>query len=179
MRLTSIICLFSFNTPMPSIHLTTFIHAPLQRVFNLSRCIKLHEISTKQTNEKAISTTAADLMNAGDIVTWQANHLFKKRSLKVAITEMEYNGYFKDQMVEGDFASMNHEHHFKPIANGTIMIDIFKFESPFGIAGKIFNSVYLTRYMHRLLTQRNMMLKQYAESDMWKSVLDSKDTVKQ
>ncbi|MEX6688722.1 SRPBCC family protein [Danxiaibacter flavus] len=161
---------------MPLIHLTTVIHAPAQRVFHLSRSIKLHEISMRQTNEKAISATATNLMQPGDVVTWQARHLFKKRLLKVTITEMQQPDYFKDEMIEGDFLSMNHEHHFKAIVNGTIMIDLFKFESPFGIAGKIFNSVYLTNYIRKLLTQRNMVIKQYAESDNWQTVLHAEVT---
>lgn len=156
---------------MPLIHLTTVIHAPALRVFHLSRSIRLHEISMKQTNEKAVSATATNLMQSGDVVTWQAHHLFKKRFLKVAITEMQQPDYFKDEMIEGDFASMNHEHHFKSIANGTIMIDIFRFESPFGITGKIFNSIYLTNYMRKLLTQRTLVIKQYAESDKWQTIL--------
>lgn len=166
---------FYFHIPMPLIHLTTVIHAPVQRVFDLSRSIKLHEISMKQTNEKAVSTTATNLMQCGDVVTWQARHLFKKRLLKVAITEMLQPDYFKDEMTEGDFTSMSHEHHFKTMDNGTIMIDIFKFESPFGIAGKIFNSIYLTSYMRKLLTQRNLVIKQYAESDKWLTVLHAED----
>ena len=43
---------------------------------------------------------------------------------------------FTDEMVNGDFKQMKHEHHFKPIQNGTLMIDLFSFESPYGKAGQ-------------------------------------------
>ena len=44
---------------------------------------------------------------------------------------------FTDEQVKGDFKMMKHEHHFKPCENGTIMIDLFHFESPYGAIGKI------------------------------------------
>ena len=37
------------------IHLTTLITAPIERVFDLSRSINLHKISTAHTGEKAIA----------------------------------------------------------------------------------------------------------------------------
>jgi ligand-binding SRPBCC domain-containing protein len=78
---------------------------------------------------------------------------------------------FIDEMAEGDFASMKHEHHFKQVENGTIMIDLFYFETPYGFIGKVFNRLYLTRYLRRLLEQRNSMIKDYAESSKWQHLL--------
>lgn len=78
---------------------------------------------------------------------------------------------FTDEQLEGDFKMMKHEHHFKPCDNGTIMIDLFHFESPYGIIGQWFNSLYLTNYMKRMLEQRNKLIKEYAESDKWKKLL--------
>jgi len=66
---------------------------------------------------------------------------------------------------------MKHEHHFKPCENGTILIDLFHFESPYGLLGQWFNSLYLTKYMKRLLEQRNNTIKEFAESDKWKKLL--------
>ena len=46
---------------MPRIELQTEIHANRTVVFDLSRSIDLHKISTKQTNEKAIAGKHMDL----------------------------------------------------------------------------------------------------------------------
>ncbi|TMI95755.1 MAG: hypothetical protein E6H06_06180 [Bacteroidetes bacterium] len=67
---------------------------------------------------------------------------------------------------------MKHEHHFKPCDNGTIMIDLFHFESPYGTMGKLLNSFYLTRYLKNLIQQRNKVIKEYAESNKWRRLLD-------
>jgi ligand-binding SRPBCC domain-containing protein len=54
--------------------------------------------------------------------------LFKERLLKVKITFLQSPHTFIDEQVEGDFAMLKHEHFFKPIQNGTLMIDQFRYE---------------------------------------------------
>ena len=43
------------------------------------------------------------------------------------------------------------------------MTDVFEFESPFGIIGRIFNRLVLTNYMRKFLVNRNQVIKEYAE----------------
>ena len=54
------------------------------------------------------------------------------------------------------------------------MTDIFDFESPGGILGQLFNRLILTSYMRKFLIERNQIIKEFAESDRWKEVLDGK-----
>ena len=122
---------------MSEIHLTSFIAAPIERVFDLSRSINLHQISTIETYEKAIHGVLNGLINKNETVTWQAKHLFKTRQFTTKITEMQSPDFFIDVMTRGDFKFFYHEHHFKSVKNGTIMIDVIKFESPYGFIGKI------------------------------------------
>ena len=157
---------------MPTIHLTTFIAAPADRVFDLARNVDLHKKSMAHTGEEAVAGTVTGLIKDGETVTWKAKHLGKSRVLRMKITGMKPPHSFIDEMVSGDFKSMKHEHHFKPVANGTFMIDLFTFESPYGGLGKLVNQVYLTRYMRRLLEQRNEIIKEYAESEKWKFLLN-------
>ena len=156
---------------MPVIHLTTFIKAPRQRVFDLSRSITMHAVSMKHTNEKAIKGVISGLINLNETVTWQAKLLFKQRVMEVKITEMKPFENFTDEMVKGDFKSMKHEHHFKEIENGTIMIDLFSFETPYGWWGKVANFIFLKQYLQKLLESRNVAIKLYAETNQWKHVL--------
>jgi ligand-binding SRPBCC domain-containing protein len=74
-------------------------------------------------------------------------------------------------MTQGDFKSFLHEHHFKQVDNGTIMIDVLEFESPYGIVGELFNSIYLRQYLQHLLHKRNEVIKDYAETMKWKAIL--------
>jgi len=156
---------------MPTIHLTTFIEAPIERVFDLSRSITLHAKSMEHTKEKAIAGVISGLINLNETVTWQAKHFYKTRILQSKITAMTPYTFFCDEMVKGDFKSIKHEHHFKPITNGTIMIDLFSFETPYGVLGKIVNTLFLKSYLQKLLEGRNKIIKDYAETSKWKHVL--------
>ena len=156
---------------MPTIHLTTFIAAPVERVFDLSRSIDLHIKTMTHTGETAVAGTTTGLINLNETVTWKAKHIAKTRFLKSKITTLQQPVLFIDEMQQGDFKTLKHEHHFKSIENGTIMIDLLDFETPYGRLGKVFNKIYLTRYLRKLLEQRNYVLKQYAETNKWKQVL--------
>jgi ligand-binding SRPBCC domain-containing protein len=156
---------------MPTIHLTTFIAAPADLVFDLSRNIEMHKQSMLHYKEEAVAGTRFGLMEKEDTITWKAKHLLKNRLLRVKITDLKKPAHFIDEQLQGDFKTMKHEHHFKTCDNGTIMIDLFYFESPYGLVGKWFNSLYLTRYLKKLLEHRNNMIKEFAESDKWKRLL--------
>ena len=156
---------------MPTIHLTTFIPAPVKRVFDLSRSISLHKISMQQTGEIAIAGVTSGLIKQDETVTWKAKHLFKTRFFTSKITEMLLFEKFTDKMIRGDFKFFEHEHHFKPITNGTIVIDILRYETPYGLIGKLVNKFYLSSYIENLIKKRNDVIKQYATGEKWKALL--------
>jgi ligand-binding SRPBCC domain-containing protein len=156
---------------MPTIHLTTFIEAPLQRVFDLSRNISMHKISMEKTGEQAIGGITAGLINKDETVTWKARHLYKTRLFTSQVTEMKPYEKFTDKMIKGDFRAFEHEHYFKPVDNGTIVIDILRFETPYGWFGKMVNKFYLRSYIEKLVNQRNQVIRQYAVSDKWRALL--------
>jgi ligand-binding SRPBCC domain-containing protein len=157
---------------MPTIHLTTFVAAPAQRVFDLARSIDLHRKSMAHTGEEAIAGTTSGLICLNETVTWKARHLRRMRVLKSKITAMDPPLSFTDEMVNGDFKSLRHEHHFKRIDNGTLLIDIFDYEAPYGSLGRLAERLFLTRYLKTLLETRNKMIKEYAESEKWKFILE-------
>ena len=150
---------------MPKIELFTEIHAPIEKAFDLSRCIDLHIESTKQTGEHAIAGRTSGLIELGETVTWRARHFGIWQSLTSKITDYNYPTFFADEMMNGAFKSFRHEHHFLVVDNGTLMRDVFAFESPFGILGRLFNWLILTKYMTKLLLERNRVIKLVAESN--------------
>ncbi len=157
---------------MPFIQLTTFIEAPIERIFDLSRSIDLHKSSMTKYEEKPIAGTISGLINLGEEVTWKAKHFYKERILKVRITAMQKPFSFIDEQVQGIFKLMKHEHFFKTCDNGTIMIDQFYFDLYDGLLGKWLNRFYMTRYIKHLLEERNSVIKTVAESNKWKLFLN-------
>lgn len=148
---------------MPSIHIETRIKAPVALCFDISRSIDVHVASTKQTDETAIAGKTSGLIALNETVTWRAKHFGIWQTLTSKITEMEPPYFFADEMVKGVFRSFRHEHHFAEDKGYTVMTDIFVFESPLGILGKLADVLFLKRYMRNLLVKRNAVIKEFAE----------------
>ena len=162
---------------MPKIELITKLNSRIEICFDLSRSIDLHKISTINTNEKAIDGRLTGLIELGEFVTWEAKHLGITQQLSSLITGLKKPSYFKDEQIKGAFKSINHHHYFEVENDIVIMKDIFIFESPFGIVGKLVNSLFLKKYLTNLLIERNRVIKEYAETDKWKSVLGEKNNL--
>ncbi len=156
---------------MPKIILKTYINAGRDIVFDVSRSIDLHKISTSSTNETAIAGKTKGLISLGEQVTWRAKHLGFYQTLTSKITQYDRPNTFTDEMVEGIFKKFKHQHSFKEKDGGTLMSDVFEFESPFGILGKLANVLFLKRYLQSFLAERNKVIKAYAESGYWRKVL--------
>lgn len=156
---------------MPLIILKTYIQAERSVVFDLSRSIDLHKISTQQTNEEAISGVTSGLIGMNESVTWRAKHLGFYQELTSKITVFQSPNTFTDEMVSGAFKQFKHEHIFEEHEQGTLMIDQFDYTSPYGVLGKIVDALFLKKYMTNLLITRNQSVKKFAESDRWKEVL--------
>jgi ligand-binding SRPBCC domain-containing protein len=156
---------------LPVLHLHTIINAPVERCFDLARSIDLHMITTSSTDEKAVAGITSGLIGLGETVTWEASHFFIRQRLTSKITYFEHSRIFTDEMLEGAFKMMKHDDIFKEVKGVTFMTDSFTFESPYGIAGRIFNFVILKRYLKNLLIKRNRYIKEYAESEKWRKIL--------
>jgi ligand-binding SRPBCC domain-containing protein len=154
-----------------TIYLETLIHAPMERCFDLSRSIDFHQVSTSGSGEKVVAGRMQGLIVAGETVTWEATHFFVRQLLTTKITSMERPLRFYDVMQQGAFKNMEHEHLFRAHNESTLMIDEFIYEVPYGIFGRLFDSLVLRRYMTNLLAERNHAIKVAAESDTWKRFL--------
>ncbi len=158
---------------MPTIELSTVIRAPRERVFDLARSIDAHHDTTSGTEERAIAGVTSGLIGMNDEVTWEARHFGVRQRLTVRVTAFDRPKHFQDIMVSGVFKHMVHDHDFANHPAGTLMRDRFEFESPLGMLGRIVDALFLTSYMRRFLVRRNEALKRLAESEKWRSYLDS------
>jgi ligand-binding SRPBCC domain-containing protein len=156
---------------MSKIILETPIKASAEICYKLSLSVDLHQLSTSKTGEHIVDGVREGIMKLNDTVTWRAKHFGVWQNLTTKITETKPFEYFVDEMQKGAFKSMRHEHYFIENEGVTTMKDVFEFESPFGILGTIFNKLILENYMKRFLIERNLMIKEIAESGNWKNYL--------
>lgn len=162
------------NIPMPTIELKIEIQADIETCFDLARSIDFHKISTAKTNEKAISGRTNGLINLDENVTWQATHFGIRQKLTSKITAFARPFHFRDEQLKGIFKFIVHDHYFEQQDGKVIMKDVFSFQSPFGILGQLFDKLVLTSYLRNFLIERNNLIKEYAETSKWKTLLNDR-----
>ncbi|TGD57035.1 SRPBCC family protein [Flavobacterium humi] len=148
---------------MTKIEIHTTIKASKQIVFDISRNIDIHQQSAGQSNEKAIGGVTSGVINYDETVTWKGKHFGIYLTHKSRITAMSLYDYFTDEMEEGAFSYFRHEHFFSEENGITLMTDKLAYKTPFGIAGKLFDLLFLEKHMRRFITERNSVLKDLSE----------------
>ena len=156
---------------MSVIKLQTLIKAKRNIVFDLSRSIDLQSTFVTSSNEKAVAGRTSGLIRLGETVTYRGKHLGVWQHLTSRVTALDRPHFFADEMEKGAFKSLRHEHHFIATKEGTLMKDVFNFQSPLGLLGKLANALFLKAYMTNFLRNRNMVIKEFAESGRWKELL--------
>ena len=76
---------------------------------------------------------------------------------------MDRPNMFVDIMLKGAFHSFTHTHIFESTDDGTLMIDIFDYKSPFGLIGILADKLFLQKYMRKFIATRAKELKRIAE----------------
>ena len=120
---------------MALIRLETYINAPIDRCFDLSLSVDLHQDSVAHTQERPVAGVTSGIMKLGDTVTWEAVHFGIKQHLTSQITAYERPYRFTDEMLKGAFHDITHLHEFVSQPPGTLMIDLFEFHAPLGFLG--------------------------------------------
>lgn len=149
---------------MPLIRLETFVAAPRELCFDLSRDLDVHMASSDGTQERAVAGVTSGMVELGDTVTWEARHLGVRQRLTSKIVAFERPRLFIDVMLRGAFRRWHHTHLFEAREAGTLMIDLVDYASPLGPLGWLVDKLYLENYMRRFLLKRNAYIKQVAEA---------------
>jgi ligand-binding SRPBCC domain-containing protein len=149
---------------MTTILLSTKIKTSKQVIFDLSRNIDVHKLSTARSNETAIDGVTSGLIKKDETVTWRGKHFGFYLTHKSIISAMNFHDYFVDEMVEGKFKSFKHEHSFIEGKGFVMMIDKIQYQTPYGIFGKLFDVLLLKKHLTNFILERNKILKELAEN---------------
>jgi ligand-binding SRPBCC domain-containing protein len=155
---------------------TIEIDAPIERCFDLARSIEVHVLGNVHFGENALAVgdVNSGLIEMGQTVVWRAKHFWIWQTLTSRMTAFNRPVFFEDTMLRGAFKSMRHEHFFRSLPEGgTEMKDVLYFSAPLPVLGRIAEVLVVRRHMHNLLHERNVVLKQVAESDEWRKYLPS------
>ena len=152
---------------MVTLEEVTLVHAPIERCFDLARSVEVHLAGNVHCGEAAVAMAGvtSGLVSLGQRVTWRARHFGFRHKLTSAITAMDRPAHFQDVMTEGVFRCMRHDHYFRAVSpHETEMTDVFSFAAPLAVLGRIAEIAFLGRYMRKLMRERNLVLKEIAES---------------
>jgi ligand-binding SRPBCC domain-containing protein len=142
------------------LQLVTFIAAPAQVCFDLSRSIDLHVDSMARSRERAVSGITSGLIGMDEEVTWEARHFGLPWRVTSRITMFEEPHRFVDEMTEpGPFRFFRHEHVFHTVGARTRMEDNITFKTRFGPPADVVAKAYLAR----LIRTRNDVIRRKAE----------------
>jgi ligand-binding SRPBCC domain-containing protein len=155
---------------MPSIHLTSFICAPRERVYDLTRNMSVYKKLFDKRKEEFKYSSTSRLLENGESIVIVAKHLWKRRAISLQLGEADKSNSFRLTMSKGDLTSYSHLHHFKSADNGTFLIDMVEFGWPVDFTGRLLGKLYFRKYLEALLQQRNAIIKDFAETEKWKAI---------
>ncbi len=100
-------------------------------------------------------------MYPGMLITYKVSPLFGlKMSWCTEITHVLDKQYFVDEQRFGPYAMWHHQHHFKVIDGGVEMVDIIDYAVPFGILGRMMNSILISSEIEKIFTFREAKIKE-------------------
>jgi hypothetical protein len=152
----------------------TTIGAPIERCFDLARSVEVHLAGNVHFGEQAVAMAGvtSGLIDVSQRVTWRAKHFGVWQNLTSEMTVMERPAHFQSSMVQGAFRFMRGDHYFRSLSSdGTEMKTILRFAAPLSFLGLMAEALFLRRYMRALLRERNLVLKEIAESSEWRKYL--------
>lgn len=83
-------------------------------------------------------------MYPGMVITYKVSPIMGiKLNWMTEITHVEEGKYFVDEQRFGPYALWHHQHHFKEIPGGVEMTDLLHYAIPFGIFGRLANSLFV------------------------------------
>lgn len=116
----------------------------------------LAEITPKEMGFVVTSNYNGDTkMYPGMIITYKISPVFGiKLNWMTEITHVKDGEYFVDEQRFGPYALWHHQHHFKAIPGGVLMTDILNYAIPYGIIGRLANSVLVDKQVKKIFSYR-------------------------
>ena len=94
-------------------------------------------------------------MYPGQIITYRVKPLLGiPVNWVTEITHVVAGKLFVDEQRFGPYALWHHQHHFEPVAEGTLMTDIVHYAIPFGILGRALHPIIVRKKLNEIFDYR-------------------------
>ncbi|MEO6303513.1 MAG: SRPBCC family protein [Bacteroidia bacterium] len=134
-----------------------FIKSDINTIWDfISSPNNLAIITPAYMNFKIINETKPlDKMYAGQIIEYSVTPaLGIKLKWVTEITHVEKNYYFVDEQRFGPYAFWHHKHFLKQVDGGIEMTDIVHYKLPFGLFGRLVNSLFVKKQLKKIFDHR-------------------------
>ena len=149
---------------MTEIVIHTLIEAPQELCFDLALDVQAHVESASFSGERLVLPgRLTGVLELGDLVCFEGRHFGFQHRFCAKITHMDRPRVFVDEMVEGTFSWLRHDHEFSPSGTGTLMVDRLEWKTPAGFLGRLADRLFLERHMRRFVQIKQLGLKRIAE----------------
>lgn len=107
-----------------------------------------------------ITSELSDSVYEGQIITYRVGLFPGIRSNWVTeIKHVHFEKLFIDEQRVGPYQLWYHEHHFKEITNGVLMIDKVTYKPPLGVLGKLIHPILVKPQLTKIFSFRMKTLK--------------------
>lgn len=132
------------------------IPAGLDEVWDfISSPANLKEITPEHMGFDIISGDLPEKMYPGMMITYKVSPLLGIRMTWVTeITHVKEMEFFVDEQRVGPYAMWHHEHRLTAIDGGVLMNDIVTYRPPFGILGKLANTMIIKKQLNSIFRYR-------------------------
>jgi hypothetical protein len=156
---------------MSALHVTNFIAAPSDIVFDLSRHILLQKKAMEMIGARLVRGLSSGLKSTDDTVMWSLSFFKNPVLFSLKLSECDINHHLKEEMKGGPLVSFTYDRYVKGIKNGTLVIDEIRYELPDKWWAKAMDKFIIKKKIQELLKARNIIMKEYAESNKWRALL--------
>jgi hypothetical protein len=139
------------------------VNAPIERLFDLVRSIGAHEATS------SIDGRAAAL---NDVTTWSAKFFGLRFQIATRVTTFNPPFSLTENLERGLLLEFGHVYSLRRLESDLVELeDCFTFRSPLGA---FFDALVFKPIMTRTMSARLNGLKELAETNGWKTFLDSR-----
>ena len=123
--------------------------------------LNLEKITPSEMNFVVTSGNSNETkMYPGMIITYKIAPVFGIRmNWMTEITHVMESKYFVDEQRFGPYVLWHHEHHFKTINGGVLMTDILNYAIPYGIIGRLANTIFVRKQVNNIFSYREKAIK--------------------
>lgn len=149
---------------MGRIDIETSIAAPRELCFDLALNVEAHAESAAFSGERVVLPgKLTGQLQAGDLIAFEGKHFGVRQRFVAKIVSIERPQRFVDEMVDGIFRRLRHEHVFEEAGEKTVMRDILEWEAPLGFLGRLADALCLESHMRWFVSTKQQRLARIAE----------------